>query len=157
MNEIRVWSITVCSAALGCTALRLLAPRSGSGKLFGLVTASFFLCCLVLPLTTLRELPAFELPESLPSKPNAALSEQVDRQLENSLKQTTAALVRQVLTARQLTADKIDVETEFSDTGGIYMKQVTVYLDKQSASAAAAVREVLEQQLQTTVVVKTEG
>ncbi len=155
MNGLKAWSIAICMAALGCAAIRLLAPKAGSGKLFSLITSSFFLCALLLPAFRLFSLPSLEvelLPESVVSE---LLAERVQTQLHEQVESTVTALVETTLRERGITAEKVDVITDISEDGGIYMQQVTVQVDTRDAPQAAVIREVLEAQLQTTVVIQT--
>ncbi|MBR5539806.1 MAG: hypothetical protein IKU56_00305 [Clostridia bacterium] len=156
MNEIRAWSAAVCMASLGCSAIRLLAPKVGSGKLFSLITASFFLCALALPLLNMTSTPELEV-DLLPSDVVAGLLEQrVTEQLTVQVEAAVCAVVDEAMAARNIAAKKVEVITDTSESGGIYMKRITIYVDKQSVPIAAVVREVLEKQLETTVVIKTE-
>ena len=156
MNEIRAWSAVVCMAALGCSAIRLLAPKAGSGKLFSLITTSFFLCALALPLMKITSLPDLNIDLVPQDIADGLLEERVTEQLTVQIEATAAEVVNEAMAARNITAKKVEVMTDTSDSGGIYMKQITIYVDKQSVPIAAVVREVLEKQLETTVVVKTE-
>ena len=155
MNGLKAWSIAICMAALGCAAIRLLAPKAGSGKLFSLITSSFFLCALLLPAFQLFSLPSLEvelLPESVVSE---LLAERVQTQLHEQVESAVTALVETALRERGITAEKVDVITDISEDGGIYMQQVTVQVDTRDAPQAAVIREGLEAQLQTTVVIET--
>lgn len=156
MNEIRIWSAAVCMASLGCSAIRLLAPKAGNGKLFSLITASFFLCALALPLMRIASVPELEIDLLPPDIVTGLLEERVTEQLASQVEVAVTAVVNEAMTARNITAKKVEVITDTSESGGIYMKQVTIYVDKQSVPIAAVVREVLEKSLETTVVVKTE-
>lgn len=156
MNEIRAWSTAVCMAALGCSAIRLLAPKAGSGKLFSLLTASFFLCALALPLINIVSLPELDVDFLPPEMVTGLLEERVTEQLSEEIKTATTAVVNQAMAARNVTAKKVEVVTDTLQSGGIYMKQIVIHVDKQSVPIAAVVREVLEKQLETTVVIKTE-
>lgn len=156
MNEIRAWSVAVCMAALGCSAIRLLAPKAGSGKLFSLITASFFLCALALPLLNIAALPELDVDLLPPDIVTGLLEERVTEQLTIQVQAAAAAVVDEAMAARNITAKKVEVITDTSESGGIYMKQITIYVDKQSLPIAAVVREVLKKSLDTTVVLKTE-
>jgi len=156
MNEIRAWSTAICMAALGCSAIRLLAPKAGSGKLFSLITASFFVCALALPLLNIGSLPELEIDLLPPDVVTGLLEERVTEQLTEQVKEATVAYVDEAMAVRNIDPKKVKVITDISESGGIYMKQITIYVDKQSMPSAAVVREVLEKSLGTTIVVKVE-
>ena len=56
MNSVSQWAAGLCVAAVGCTALQMLAPKGGLGKLFRLIIAAFFLCCMASPLLSLKDI-----------------------------------------------------------------------------------------------------
>lgn len=156
MSEIRAWSAAVCMAALGCSAIRLLAPKAGSGKLFSLIIASFFLCALMLPLLHIHSLPELEIDLLPPDVVTGMLEERVTEQLTKQVEAAVVAFVNDAMATRNITSKKVEIVTDTSESGGIYMKKITIYVDKQNVPVAAVVREVLEKQLETTVVLKTE-
>jgi hypothetical protein len=142
-------------AALGCSALRLLAPKV-CGKVFGLVVSSFFLCALVAPLMNLN---AVAIPDfsGLPSDAsNALLQDRVNAQLCEQVERAVQVVAEEALSIRNAAAKKVDVTTDISADGSISIEQVTLVVDKQTVPIAAVVREVLERQLETTIVIKTE-
>lgn len=154
MDGIRAWSAALCIAALGCSAVSLLAPKNGTGKLFRLVTMTFFLCCMVMPLLKLNSFVSLDI-GGLPQEVTAELLEDtVTRQLQVQVEETVIALAEESLATRGVTAEKIEVITDTSADGGIYIQQVTITVDKQTAPIAKTVGEVLAEQLQTTVTVK---
>lgn len=155
MNDIRSWCTLVCTAALGCTAVRLLAPKEGIGKIFRLITVSFFLCCFISPLLQLSSLDALSVkwmpPETVSELLDNRVTEQLQRQVERAVEEVTA----QAFAERRVSYEKIEVKTDISDEGNIYIQQITVTVDKQSVPASMVVREVLIKQFDTVVSVKT--
>lgn len=155
MNDIRAWSTAVCMAALGCSALRLLAPKT-CGNVFSLVVSSFFLCALVLPVLQFYTVSSPDISFLPPEIQSDLLQEKVNTQLQEQVKEAAESLVNEAMAVRGISAKKVEVTTDISTEGGISMKQVTILVDKQTVPIAAVVREVLERQLVTTVVIKTE-
>ncbi len=155
MKDIRLWCSLVCLAALGCTAVRLLAPKDGIGKLFRLITVSFFLCCFISPLLRLSSSTALAIDWMPPETVSQLLDNRVTKQLQTQVEQAVEKVVASAFSERNLLAEKIVVETDISDNGSIYIKQITVTVDKQSVPASMVVREVLAKQFETTVTIKT--
>ena len=147
MNAVTGWAAALCTAAIGCTALHMLAPKGGLGKLFKLLTAAFFLCCMVSPLLELKNISALSL-EVLPEEISAqALQERVNAQFE---RQVTAALehtARQTLEKYSIEPAKVDVNMDMDENGGIYITKIILYLDKQNAGGAIAAKQAMEQRL----------
>lgn len=155
MKDIRLWCSLVCFAALGCTAVRLLAPRNGSGKLFQLITVSFFLCCFISPLLNLSSSTALSVDWMPPKTVSELLDKRVTKQLQTQVEEAVEKIVSTAFLERDITTQKIVVETDISSEGSIYIKQITVTVDKQSVPVSMVVREVLMKQLETTVTIKT--
>ena len=65
MDGIKAWAIALCAAAVGCSLLHMLAPKGGMGRLFKLIIAAFFLCCMIAPLMNLKSMTLPELSEAL--------------------------------------------------------------------------------------------
>lgn len=156
MNEVRTWCAMACSAALGCSAVRLLAPKEGIGKVFRLITVSFFLCCLLSPLLKFRFATELAVEYMPPEMVSQLVEERVNKQLTVQVKQAVRQITEEALAERKITAKNIEVVTDISEQGGIYIEQITVTVDKQSVPAAMVVREVLQKQLQTKVSVNAE-
>ena len=157
MEWIREWCGLLCFGALGCCAVQLLAPATGTGKIFRLVVMTFFLCCAVMPILkfgTEISLPVTFLPSEVVEE---QLNDRVTAQLKKQVENTVVALTEEALANRDVTAEKITVYTDTSENGSIYIKQVVIQVDKQKVPIAGMVGETLEKQWETTVVVCTEG
>ena len=144
MNELKEWSVAVCMTALACTAVRLLAPKQGSGRLFRLITASVFLCSLLVPLFDLYGTLSLNVETLPPVIVDDALETRVWGQLEKQVKSAATELIIDALAKRDITAQKILVDTDISEDGRICIKQVTVHLDKQHEAIAPTIQGVLE-------------
>ena len=88
---------------------------------------------------------------------NELLQEKVDAQLRRQVEATVRQMAEKALENRGAKAEKITVTMDTSEDGGIYIQQVTIYLDKQNKPKALAAREVLEQQLGVSVVLDATG
>ncbi len=147
MNAVTGWAAALCTAAIGCTALHMLAPKGGLGRLFKLLTAAFFLCCMVSPLLQLKNISSLSL-DILPEEVSAeALQERVNAQFE---RQVTAALeetARQTLQKYSIEPAKVEIKMDTDENGGIYITKIILYLDKQNADGAIAAKQAMEQRL----------
>lgn len=154
MNEIRMWSITVCVAAAGCGIVCALAPKNATGKILTVIVSSFFVCCLILPILkvfSLTEPDIDFLPESAVSR---QLSEKVDDQLHKQVRETVEKMIGEALSLRKVKTKKIDVQTDTSENGGIYIRQITVTVDKQDVPIALGAQASLEEQFGTVVKIR---
>ena len=146
MDGIRAWSTAVCLSALGCAALQLLAPQGSLGKVFRLVANTFFLCCMLLPLLNIGSLTKLDIRDMPEGVVSSLLSDTVNRQLERQVQDTVTTLTAQALAERNVTAEKIHVETDISADGSIYIQHVAITVDKQTVPIAKVVGEVLSKQ-----------
>ena len=147
MEELREWCVCVCFGAVGCCAAQLLVPSNGVGRLFRLLTATLFICCLTVPLLNMRadlSLNAAWLPQEVVAE---ELEERVNEQLCRQVEKTVTQLANECLAQRGIRAEKITVQTDISSEGSICIEQVVLVVDKQNVSVALAVRDVLRQQL----------
>ena len=154
MNEVVKWAAALCTAAVGCTALQMLAPKGGLGKLFKLITAAFFLLCLVSPLLSMKNLTSLSL-DSLPSEVSGeVLQERVQAQFEQQVNAALLETANNALKNYDIQAAKMSVLMDTGEDGGIYITKITLYLDKQNASQAIAAKQVMEQRLGTEIKVE---
>lgn len=89
MDAVRSWAIALCAAAIGCTLLQILAPKDGMGRIFKLLIAAFFLCCLAAPLLQIKNLTRLDF-SGLPDEVASGVLQQ--RVNEQAVSQINAAL-----------------------------------------------------------------
>ena len=156
MNALKQWATMLCVAALGCTALQQVIPKNGTGKLFRLVIATFFLCCLMVPIlkiTSQISLDTQFLPDTVISQ---ELDNKVTEQLKKQVERATERVVAEALDNRHVAAKKIRVNTDTRENGSIYIQHIDIFVDKQHVPAALVAENVLEKQLDTEVNILTE-
>ncbi len=155
MDDVRVWATGLCFAAIGGTILRRIAPEKGSGTVFRVLLSAFFICVFLTPFLGLMSFsPEFSW-DALPVEYEQSLLEDaVNRQLRETVETAAADIAETALSARGLSAQKIDVTTDTAADGGIYISCVDVTLSDRSRGHKAEARELLENRLETTVNVK---
>ena len=156
MGDIRHWAMALCAAAIGCTILKTLAPKGGTKRLFHMMIAAFFLCCMASPLLALRSISWSDLTVKEYAAPDTALSERVEEQMIRQIEATVLSLSRRYLKNYDITVEKVAVHTDTSADGRIYMTHVTLYLDKHSTAGTFTARQLMEQQLGVTVKVEVQ-
>ena len=156
MEELRGWSIAVCFAAVGCAAMQWIIPKEKGGKIYHLLVTTFFVCSMIAPLLSFAgdlSLNTETLPEGIV---NQELQDMVTEQLTRQVKVRVEEIAAECLSYRGVTAKEIIVKTDISQEGNIYIEQVVICVDKQKTAAALAVRDVLEEQLGTTVSIRSD-
>lgn len=157
MDGIKGWAAALCVAAIGCALMQMLAPKDGMGKIFKLMLGAFFLCCMTMPLLQLRSISGLDI-GSLPSEvTTSCCRKRWTPSFAARWKPRSDSWRRRRSKAAASKQEKIAVTTDTSEDGGIYIQQVTIYLDKQNKPKALAAREVLEQQLGVSVVLDATG
>lgn len=156
MDAIRAWAAALCVVAVGCALMQMLAPKGGLGRVYKLLIAAFFLCCMIAPLLGLRSLKDLDL-SLLPEEVSAdLLQERVNDQLERQIDAALQQVTKDTLKNYQIEVQKVAAQTDTSDDGRIYIRQVTLYLDKQNLRKAQQARQVMEQRLGVDVIVEEE-
>ena len=155
MDAVRSWAIALCAAAIGCTLLQILAPKDGMGRIFKLLIAAFFLCCLAAPLLQIKNLTRLDfsgLPDEVAS---GVLQQRVNEQAVSQINAALGEIAGHAVERYGIEMEIIAVETDTSADGSIYIRQVVVSLDKKNANRAAEVRQILESRLGVDVTVQT--
>ena len=151
MDDLRQWAVTVCAAAVVCTLLRRLFPDTLLGQQGRLLLPCVFLCALLTPLPGLFS--GGELPEISPVQPGdtLALESRMKQQLVARVNASLLEMANQALVGYGWQAKKVVADMDIGEDGCISMGQITVYVDKETARFASAVRQVVEKRLGTEV------
>ena len=155
MDGVKEWAAALCVAAIGCALLQMLAPKEGMGRLFRILIAAFFLCCLVTPLLSICKISSLTvdwLPDEVQSE---MLQEEVNNQLEEQINAALMRVAKEKLAAYDIQVEKIAAITDTSETGSIYIERVVLYLDEKNQANSITARQVMEQELGLTVDIKT--
>ncbi|MDD3692449.1 MAG: stage III sporulation protein AF [Oscillospiraceae bacterium] len=153
MDAVVKWASALCVAAITCTALQILAPKKGMGRIFRLITAAFFLCCMASPMLSIYS--DFNLNvDNVPPEVSAdIIKERVKQQFEQQVNVAMTRVAEQTLKNYDIKLSKIDVNMDTGEDGSIYISGVVLYLDKQDRSKAIAAKQILEQRLDVEVTV----
>lgn len=151
MESLKSWTLVVCAAAVVCTILLQLFPETALGRQGRMVLAAAFLCVLISPLIvggSAVKFPNFTAEKAVDS---AALTARMRQQLTTQVNDTLLAMVNQSLVGYGWSAKKVVADMDIDEEGNIYMGQITVYVDEDTARRATAVRQVAEKRLGTAV------
>ena len=153
MEGLRQWTLAVCAAAVVCTILLQLFPHTALGHQGQSLLAAVFLCLLLTPLFggfLSVKFTGFTAEEPVDS---AALTARMRQQLAAQVNDTLLAMVNQSLEGYGWSAKKVVANMDIDEEGRIRMGQITVYVEDAVARRAAAVRQLAEKRLGTSVVV----
>ncbi len=144
MSVLQEWAAAMCGIGVGCAVLSMLCPAGRMRRVFGVLTAVLFLCCMLSPVKALVGLATelFSLPEE--TEVSLELSDKVNEQAESVLTQT---LLRDAdeRVGDIATVKKVTLCRDKTRTDRIYIERVRVTLDREDMAVASAVRKTLEQ------------
>ena len=153
MDTLRSWTLAVCAAAVVCTILQQLFPDTALGRQGRPLLAAAFVCVLLTPWIGKNasvKLPDFTAENTVDS---GDLTARMQQQLAAQVNDTLLAMVNQSLESYGWNAKKVVADMDIDEEGRIYMGQITVYVDEDTARRRTAVRQVAEKRLGTTVAV----
>lgn len=151
MSAITGWAAGLCAVALGCAAVRLLAPEKSLGRLFNLILTALFLCCMVAPLLDGNVENLLSAGTSSTEVEAPALQQQLLAQYRTQVTSALDTVTRQTLDNYHLDYEKVAVDMDMDADGRIYITNITVYLDAQNLSNTIAVKQVMERRLERDV------
>lgn len=144
------WAGAVCMAAAGCTVLHMLVGKAGTGKVFRLLTAAFFLCAVLCPLLAAAD--DLELPAVTAEAADIDVLEQTAlRQMCEATEGVLLEEVNEALKNHDLTAKKIEIQMDTSADGRISITDIIVYIPPGNALHRNWVREIAAERLGTEV------
>ena len=151
METLRGWAIAVCAAAVLCTLLHRLCPETSLGRQGRLLLPCLFLLAVFAPLPGVT----FTVPEAQTqaAEDTQALRARMLQQTVATVNKTLLAMANQALDSYGVQAKKVVADMDIAEDGRINMGQITVYIDKETLNMAAAVRQVVERRLGTSVVI----
>ncbi len=150
MTELQDWAVGMCTVGIGCALLYMLCPVGVMRRVFGVLTAVFFLCCLLTPIRNVIGMASelFALPDD--TEVPTALAEEVEEQAEMLIADALLRDATQRL-GRTVTIRKVTVCRDNTRTDSIYIERVRVTLDREDKEVASTVRATLEQAWGTVV------
>ncbi len=151
MEALRGWAIAVCAAAVLCTLLHRLFPETSLGQQGRLLLPCLFLLAVFAPLPGVT----VSVPEvqTRATEDTQVLQARIQQQTVATVNKTLLAMANQALDSYGVQAKKVVADIDITEDGRINMGQITVYIDKETLNMAAAVRQVVEHRLGTSVVI----
>lgn len=152
IEGLRGWVATVCAAAMFCTVLSRLFPDNALGRQGRRLVPCAFLCVVILPLASAR----WSVPDITPSAASVegeALEQRMREQMTQRVEEMLLQMANQALESYGYHGEKVVVQMDIDEDGGIQMGQIILYVDAKSAVRSIAVKQIVEQRLGTAVTV----
>lgn len=148
MNEsLYICSASLCCCLVVCSLIKLVAPSGSTTKILNLVIGVFALCCLVSPFVTLiKSLDEYSYNVEYKMKQNElsdTYSEEVLGTTGNYINSYTQAL----LANAEIYVDDIRTTIGVDDKTGIYIKEVNIYVNKDSSYKTNTIVNLVESAL----------
>jgi len=157
MSGITQWAAALCVAAIGCTALQILAPKKGMGNIFKLIIAAFFLYVMISPLLAGRSILNLDFNDISSEISADAIQIRVAEQFKNQVTSAVKAKMEQVFKNYGIVLTKVEVNMDIRESQSIYINNVVLYLDKQSRLKAIQAKQLAEEILGIEVTVSIDG
>lgn len=145
MNEIQNWAVTLCAAGIGCSLLRMLCPKGAMSRVFGVLTAVLFFCCLLLPLQTVGQIAVgifqTEADDTVPQE----LDETVKQQITSAVEQALLDDAKERLENDGVQVKRVAIVGDIDADGGIYIERVKVTFAKDDRERISLAATKLEQ------------
>lgn len=151
MEALRGWALTVCAAAVLCTLLYRLFPENALGLQGRILLPCLFLLAVFAPLPGVTI--SFPEVQTQAVEDTGALRARMQQQATTTVNSTLLSMANQALNSYGVQAKKVVADINIDENGCINMGQITVYIDKETLNMAAAVRQVVEHRLGTSVVI----
>lgn len=144
MEAVRSWAMSVCLAALAAGIAGTLAPKGNLEKIYKFAITLFFLCSVLVPLFSLRNvrLPRFNV--SSANAQTAVFSQSVADQTLQQVRDSVADVARSVCQKQGVTPASVDVVV-LKDANGAYDPQsVMISLSEEDAGKQADIASAVQ-------------
>jgi stage III sporulation protein AF len=123
MDAVRSWTMTVCLAALIAGIAGIIAPSGKFEKVYKFAVSLFFLCCLLVPIFSLKNiaLGSINLPQTQSDSASSSLQSAVDSQTQQMAENNISQLVKNCCSSYGVTPLAIHVTVD--GTNGIMSVQ----------------------------------
>lgn len=140
MNDIKLWSFTLCAAALAATFIDLLSPKRMKNTL-GVIIRLFLLLCLISPLARLPSL----LPTVLNISPPVEITPlDVSSVAESAARKKIEELIADKLAENGIMPSEIRIDITMTEQS-LAVNSVSIMLENKDESTAESVRKIIKE------------
>ena len=151
-DSIRMWTFSVCSAAVGGSIAYLILPKGRFDKVLRWTLALFFLCALLSPLAAGElDLTWDGIAPAQETSDSGSLDREMERQIQTLFAEHIERAVEEHLLQAGCPVEEIVVSVHAGEDDRIYIAQIAIQLDTASSGPIAAPQlEALEKSIQDT-------
>lgn len=130
MNSVRIWSASICMAALAASILQSLVPNGSMERMVKFIIGAFVICALIQPLSRVIPEVKVNLSESKKQSVNSQLAGTVEKQYSDAAEESIKNLVAAELNKLDIKCKNVTVIMDTNESGSISINKVVVILAK---------------------------
>ena len=129
MNEMKGWAFSLCCAAVGGALFSLLLPDSSAGKTGRFAIQLFMLCCLISPLSDLKDI-SLTIPQIQYTTANrtSEISNVVNDQVKEQTANALCRMAEEILDEYQILYQKVETIVNTAPDGSISIDCIRILL-----------------------------
>lgn len=146
-ESIYICAASLCCSLVACAVIRIILPSGNTERIMTVVLSVFVLCCLFGPLVDLIGNSDFGFSEEdLIVSEEAAVLIQDDVVIEETAKYINE-YINGILVSKGIENSEIKTVLSKNNEGGIYIKEVNIYLNKAYLEKSGDVRKWISESL----------
>lgn len=131
MDSIKQWAMTICFAALAAGLANIIAPKGNLEKVYKFAVSLFFLCCVLVPLFSLKGISLNMNLQSV-TQQNNNLQKTVDEQKLSETQSSVSALITEACKKKGVTPLSVTTKAAIDKSGNIAISSAVVKLKKEN-------------------------
>lgn len=145
MNEsLYICAASLCCCLVVCSLVRLVAPSGSTTKILSLVIGVFALCCLVSPFVTLvKSIDVYSCETDFTEK-QSELTQVYNEEILRTTGDYINSYTKTLLLSAEIIPDDIQTILGVNNENGIYIKEMNIYINKNSSYKIGTIEELIE-------------
>lgn len=146
-DSIYICAASLCCCLVVCSLVRMIAPAKSTSRILTVVISVFALCCIISPVASaVKGFDVSSVEWSVDAK-----TKEYAAQYDESVLRETAEYISQYVSAILMSADikvsEVKTVVAVNDARGIYIRSVSIYLDKKYISRKDEIQQLLYSEL----------
>jgi stage III sporulation protein AF len=131
MDGLKSWGLAVCFAALAAGIASIIAPSGKMEKIYKFAVSLFFLCCLLVPLFSLKNIIPKKIEiETRTSSQNEKLVSAAQDSAGNLALSNLKSMIQNVCSEENITPVNITADIKKDNNGALNIDSITVILKR---------------------------
>lgn len=134
---------SLCCCLVVCSVIRLVAPSGNTTNIMSLVIGVFALCCLVSPVVSMVKNIDLSQIEERENYSSEEFSELCDEQVLKTTGDYINSYTSSLLSEADVIPENIETVLGVNQNQGIYVKEMNIYLNKNSMYKSEEIKELI--------------